>query len=50
MGFSRQEYWCRLSFPSGDLLYPGIKLVSSETPAMAGGFFTTKPPRKPLAP
>ena len=26
MGFSRQEYWSRLSFPSlGDLPYPGIK-------------------------
>ena len=26
MGFSRQEYWSGLSFPSpGDLLYPGIE-------------------------
>ena len=29
MGFSRQEYWSGLPFPSpGDLLDPGIKLVS----------------------
>ena len=26
MGFSRQEYWCGLPFPSpGDLPYPGIE-------------------------
>ena len=32
MGFSRQEYWSRLPFPtSGDLLDPGIEPVS---PAM----------------
>ena len=42
MGFSRQEYWSRLPFPtSGDLLDPGIEPVS---PAMTGGFFTTLPP------
>ena len=38
-GFSRQEYWSRLPFPtSGDLPDPGIKSVS---PVLAGGFFTT---------
>ena len=38
MGFSRQEYWSGLPFPSlGDLLDPGIEPVS---PAMAGRFFT----------
>ena len=37
MGFSRQEYWSGLPFPSpGYLPYPGIKPVS---PALAGGFF-----------
>ena len=37
-GFSRQEYWSRLPFPtSGDLPDPGIKSVS---PVWAGGFFT----------
>ena len=29
MGFSRQEYWSGLPFPSpGDLLNPGIELMS----------------------
>ena len=32
-------------FPPGDLPYPGLKLVS---PALAGRFFTTEPPGKPL--
>ena len=42
MGFPRHEYWSRLSFPSpGHLLDPGIK---PESPALAGRFFTTKPP------
>ena len=44
MGFSRQEYWSRLPFPSpGDLPDPGIKPAS---PALACGFFTTEPPGK----
>ena len=42
MGFSRQEYWSGLPFPSPeDLPDPGIKLTS---PALAGRFFTTEPP------
>ena len=42
MGFSRQEYWSELPFPSpGDLPDPGIKPKSLTTPALAGGFFTT---------
>ena len=46
MGFSRQEYWNGLLFPSlGDLPNPGFESVS---PALAGGFFTTQPPEKPL--
>ena len=46
VGFSRQEYWSKLTFPPpGDLPNPGIK---SASPALAGGFFTTKPPGKPL--
>ena len=45
MGFSRQEYWSRLPFPSPeDLPNPGIEPLSS---ALAGGFFTTEPPGKP---
>ena len=42
MGCPRQEYWNALPFPSpGDLPDPGIE---SESPALAGGFFTTEPP------
>ena len=48
LGFSRQEYWSRLPFPSpGNLPKPGIKLVSLLSPAFAGRFFTTAPPGKP---
>ena len=46
--FSRQEYWNGLPFPSpGYLPDPGIKPTSLESPALAGGFFTTAPPGKP---
>ena len=46
MGFPQQEYWSGFPFPSpGDLPDPGIK---SESPALAGGFFTTEPPGKPI--
>ena len=42
MGFSRQEYWRRLSFPSpGALPDRGIEL---SFPALAGEFFTIAPP------
>ena len=45
MGFSRQDYWSGLPFPSpGDLTDPGTESMSS---ALAGGFFTTEPPGKP---
>ena len=44
LGFSRQEYWSGLPFPSpGDLPDPGIKPLS---PALAGRFFTIEPPGK----
>ena len=44
MGFSRQEYWSRLPFPSPrGLLDPGIKPASL---ALAGRFFTNELPRK----
>ena len=47
MGFPKQEYWSGLPFSSpGDLPDPGIKPAS---PALAGGFFTTEPPGKPMA-
>ena len=41
-GFPRQEYWSGLPFPSPeDLPDPGIEPTSLESPALAGGFFTT---------
>ena len=43
-GFSRQEYWSGVPFPSpGTLLTQG----SLAPPALAGVFFTTEPPGKP---
>ena len=45
MGFSRQEYWSGLPFPSPEnLLDLGIEPAS---PASVGGFFPTEPLRKP---
>ena len=42
MGFSRQEYWSGLPFPSpGDLPDPGIELTLLASPALEGIFFTT---------
>ena len=47
MDFSRQEYWSGLPFPlPGHHPDPGIELTSPTSPALAGGFFTTKPPGK----
>jgi len=44
IGFPRQEYWSKLSFPSlGDLSDPEIE---SEPPALAGRFFTAEAPGK----
>ena len=44
MGLSRQEYWSVLLFPPlEDLPDPGIE---PESPALAGGFFTTETPVK----
>ena len=44
MGFSWQEYWNGLPFPSpGNLPSPGIQPASS---SLAGGFFTTEPSGK----
>ena len=47
--FSKQEYWNGLPFPTpGDLPDPGIEPASLASPALAGEFFTTVPPGKPL--
>ena len=49
MGFSRHECWNGLTFPSpGDCPDPGIEPTSPASPALAGGFFTTEPPGKPV--
>ena len=49
MEFSRQEYWSALPFPSlGDLPDPGMEPTTSVLPSLAGEFFTTAPPGKPL--
>ena len=49
MGLSRHEYWSGLPFPSpGNLPDAGIEPASLMSPALAGGFFTTLPPGKPL--
>ena len=46
MAFPRQERWNEAPLPSpGDLPDPGIEPAS---PALAGGFPTTEPPRVPL--
>ena len=48
VGFSRQEYWSRLPFPSpGDLPNPGIELGS---PALQTDALPSEPPGKPQAP
>ena len=47
-GFSRQEYWSGLPFPSpGDLPDPGMETVSLVSRALPSGFFTAEPPGKP---
>ena len=49
MGFFREEYWSGLPFPPPvDLPKPGIAPLSLVSAALAGGFFTTEPPGKPL--
>ena len=45
MGFSRQEYWSGLPFPSlGDLPHPGIE---PRSPALQPASLPSEPPRKP---
>ena len=44
MGFSRQEYWSGLPFPSpGDLPHPGIK---PKSPALQADALPSEPPEK----
>ena len=47
MGFSRQEYWSGLPFPSpGDLPAPEIK---PESPSFQADALTSEPPVKPIS-
>ena len=46
VGLPEQEHWSRMALPSpAELLDPGNELASA---VLAGGFFTTEPPRKPI--
>ena len=48
MGSFRQKYWSGFPCPPpGNLPHPQIKPTLLTSPALAGGFLTTKPPRKP---
>ena len=50
MEFSRQQYWSGLPCPPpGNFPDPGIKTASLTSPALAGGYFTTMPPRKHIS-
>ena len=44
---ARMLAWVAISY-SRDLSDPGIEPASLASPALAGGFFTTVPPGKPL--
>ena len=49
MGFFRQEYWSGLPPPPpGDHPDLGIEAMSLVSPALAGRFFTTGSPGKPI--
>ena len=49
MGLYQQGYWSGLPFPPpGDRPHPGMEPVSPASPSLAGGFFATKSPGKPL--
>ena len=51
MELSRQEYWNGFPFPTPeDRSKPGIEPTSLAFSALAGRFFTTVPPGKPMKP
>ena len=48
-GIFQAKYWSELPFPlPGDLTNPGIQPTCPSVPALAGRFFTTEPPGKPM--
>ena len=49
MGFSRQEYWSGLPYPTpGDLPNPGMECASPAVPALQKVSLPTEPPGKPI--
>ena len=49
MGFSREESWSGLPFPSpGGLPDPGVEPASPVSSALAAGFLSAEAPGKPL--
>ena len=49
MGFSRQQYWSGLPcLLPGNLANPESEPASPASPSLAGRFFTTEPPGKPV--
>ena len=51
MKISRQEYWSGSPFLTAENLPNlGTELASLVSPALAGKFFTTAPPGKPIKP
>ena len=49
MEYSRQEYWTKLPFPAPkDLPNPGTESTFPASPTLAGRFFTTELPGKPI--
>ena len=50
MGFPMQEYWSGLPFPPpGDLPNAGMEPVSLASPSLAGRFYTSELPGKPIS-
>ena len=49
MEFYRQGYWSGLPFPTpGDIPNPGVEPMSLVSLALAGGFFITESPGRPM--
>ena len=49
MRFSSKEYWIKFPFPPpGDMPDPRVERQFPVSPALAGGFFITEQPWKPI--
>ena len=50
MGFSRQEYWSGLPFPSpGDLTNPGVEPIHAMSPVLQAYSLPIEPSGKPVS-